>query len=216
MSVKLYTYDAAPNPRRVNLFIRHKGIELPTQQVDLKAHEQFSDGYRTINPRCIVPALQLDDGSVLCDGVAICWYLESRHPAKPLFGIDPLTQAQVLSWDHQIFADGFIPVAEVLRNRSKAFQGRALPGPDAVAQIPELEARGRQRLALFWRHLEAHLNGREFIVGAALTLADIDAYVVIDFAGWIKESIPQDCTNVQIWARRIGQCLGLDAPVSQT
>ena len=88
----------------MNLFIRHKGIVLPTQQVNLRELEQFGEAYEAINPRCIVPALQLDDGSVLCDGIAICACLEDLFPDKPLLGTTPLLKAQVLSWDHQIFA----------------------------------------------------------------------------------------------------------------
>jgi glutathione S-transferase len=214
--VKLFTFDAAPNPRRVNLFIRYKGIELPTQQVNLRELEQFGEEFKAVNPRCIVPALQLDDGTVLCDGIAICSYLESVYPEKPLLGTTPLLRAQVLSWDHQIYADGFTPVAEALRNRSKAFKDRALPGSDPIAQIPELEARGRYRLNLFWKYLDDHLSGRRFIVGDGLTLADIDAVVVIDFAGWIKETVPQDCTNVQMWAERVRSSLALPATSAQT
>lgn len=205
--MQLFTFDGAPNPRRVNLFIRYKGIEIPTRQINLREGEQLGEEYRRINPRCIVPALQLDDGSVLCEGVAICWYLESLYPQRPLMGVGAQQQAQVLSWDHLVFADGLMPVAEALRNRSAAFKDRALPGPGSVPQIPELELRGRQRLQLFWQYLDAHLQGREFILGNALTLADIDAFTVIDFAGWIKERVPDSCTNLNRWAAHVKSLL---------
>jgi glutathione S-transferase len=201
--LKLYTFDAAPNPRRVNLFLGYKGIQIPSQQVNLRESQQFSAEYKAINPRCTVPALQLDDGTVLCDGIAICWYLESRFPQKPLLGSDPLSQAQVLSWDTYILSDAFLPVAEALRNRSDAFKDRAVPGPGRIAQIPQLEARGRQRVQLFWETLEQHLDGREYLVGDSITLADIDAFVVVDFAGWIKERVPENRPRVQAWYSRI-------------
>ena len=201
--MKLYTYDAAPNPRRLNLFLGYKGIQLPSQQIDLREGQQFSAEYRAINPRCTVPALQLDDGTVLCDAIAICWYLESRFPQKPLFGADPMSQAQVLSWDAYIFSDAFLPVADALRNRSTAFRNRAVPGPGQVAQIPELEPRGRQRVQLFWQALDDYLDGREFLVGQGVTLADIDAFVVVDFAGWIKERMPESRLRLQAWYQRI-------------
>jgi glutathione S-transferase len=140
---------------------------------------------------------------VLCDAVAICWYLDTRYPRKSLFGSDPLVQAQVLSWDQYVFSDGFIPVAEALRNRGETFKDRAVPGPNPVAQIPELEARGRQRLRVFWQGLEDHLRGREYLVGNALTFADIDAFVIIDFAGWIKEPLPADKPQLQAWYQRV-------------
>lgn len=201
--LKLYTFDGAPNPRRVQLFLGYKRIELPSRQIDLRAGEQFSPDYRALNPRCTVPALQLDDGTVLCDAIAICWYLESRFPEKPLLGSEPLLQAQVLSWDAYLVSDAFLPVAEALRNRSEAFKDRAVPGPDPVAQIPALEARGRQRVQLFWQHLEQHLERREYLVGGALTLADIDALVLVDFAGWIKERVPDSRPRAQAWYQRV-------------
>ncbi len=201
--MKLYTYDAAPNPRRVNLFLAYKGIDIPKVQVNLRENEQLGDAYRAVNPRCIVPALQLDDGTVLCDGIAICWYLESLYPQRPLLGTHPLQQAQVLSWEHMSFADGFLQAADVLRNRSAAMKGRALPGPEAVEQIPELEARGRQRLQRFWRYLERHLQARDFLVGNALTFADINALVITDFAGWSKELVPAECARVHAWLARV-------------
>lgn len=207
--MKLFTFDAAPNPRRVNLFLKYKGIEIPTQQVDLRAGEQFSAQFTAVSPRCIVPALQLDDGTVLCDGIAICWYLESLHPQRPLLGKDPLQQAQILSWDVYVFTDGFLPVAEALRNRSEAFKDRAVTGAMRVAQIPELETRGRGRLKAFWQRLDEHLQGREFLVGNTITFADIDAFVAVDFAGWIKERVPDDRAHVQAWYGRIKALLAI-------
>ena len=201
--MKLYTFDAAPNPRRVNLFLGYKGIQIPAQQINLREGQQFSSDFRAVNSRCTVPALQLDDGTFLCDAIAICWYLESIFPQKPLLGSGSLLQARVLSWDAYIFSDAFLPVAEALRNRSEAFINRAVPGPERVAQIPELEARGRQRVQLFWQHLEEHLDGREFLVGNAITMADIDAFVVVDFAGWIKERVPENRPRVHAWYQRI-------------
>jgi len=201
--MKLYTFDAAPNPRRVNIFLKYKGIQLATQQIDLRSGQQFSADFRAISPRCIVPALALDDGTVICDGMAICWYLESRYPKSPLLGTEPLQQAQVFSWDQYVCMEGLSTVAEALRNRSDAFKDRALPGPGRIAQIPALEARGRQRLHSFWQRLDEHLEGREFVVGNSIILADIDAFVVVDFAGWIKERIPERLLRVHAWYQRI-------------
>lgn len=205
--MKLFTYDVAPNPRRVNLFLAYKSIELPTQQVDLRALEHLEAPFRSINPRCVVPALQLDDGTVLCDGIAICWYLEKLYPQKPLLGTDPLQQAQIMSWDQYIFTDAFLAVAEVLRNHSERFANRAVPGPDRVEQIPALVERGRKRLRSFLLAFEQHMRNREFIVGGQLTFADIDAYVVVDFAGWVQEGIPESCTHLWRWYERVKHLL---------
>ena len=124
--MKLYTYDPAPNPRRLALFMKYKGIEVETEQVDMMAAAQLEDSYRAINPDCTVPALVLDDGTVLSEVVGICTYLEGLHPEKPLMGSTPLEQAQVISWDHRIFLSLMMAIASMLRNRGDAFRNRAL------------------------------------------------------------------------------------------
>ena len=60
--MKLYDYQLAPNPRRVRIFLAEKGITAPTVQVDLRAGEQFTPEFRSINPECTVPVLEFDDG----------------------------------------------------------------------------------------------------------------------------------------------------------
>ena len=208
--MKLYTFDAAPNPRRVTLFLAYKGITLPTEQVNLRENAQFTAEFRAINPQCTVPVLQLDDGSVLCEVIEICWYLEQLYPERPLFGTDSITQARVLGWDHYIYMDGLTAVAEVLRNTSKSFKDRAVPGPDSLLQLPELEARGRQRLQWFWQRLEQRLASSPFLAGNHFSFADIDALAVIDFAGWVKERLPENCSRLRDWVERVKLTLQLE------
>lgn len=203
----LYTYDPAPNPRRVGLFLAWKGVDLETTQVDLMQLEQLGDTYRAINPAGTVPALVLDDGTLLTDVIAICDYLESLHPQKPLMGTTPLLRAQVLGWDHQIYIGPFSAIAEILRNGNPNFADRALPGPAKVPQIPALVERGRERLQHCWHTCDAALRERDFLVGDTLTLADIDLLVCTEFAGWVKEGIPDDCPALLAWRDRIRDTL---------
>ncbi len=158
--MKLFTYDPAPNPRRLALFLQYKGITLDSQQVDLGAAEQLQEHYRQLVPECTVPALQLDDGTVLTEVIGICTYLEGLHPDKPLLGTTPLEKAQVMSWDHRLFLTIYLAVAGMLRNRSKAFANRALPGPLDVPQIPELVERGKLQLAYILPQLDRELGTR--------------------------------------------------------
>lgn len=201
--MKLYTFSSAPNPTRLGLMLKYKGITLDTEEVDLRSGAQLQDAYRSINPRCTVPALVLDDGSCLSEVIAICLYLDSQCPDKPVFGSSDLERAQVVNWIHRIFMEGFLAVAEVLRNGSPGMKDRALPGPDNIPQIPELAERGRQRLPLFFNNLDAHMQNREFIVGDALSQADIDAYVVCDFAGWVKMRPDESLTSLAAWRQRL-------------
>ena len=84
--MKLYDGGRAPNPRRVRIFLAEKGLKVETQQVDLGRLEQKSKAYSAINPLQRVPALVLDDGSVITESVAICRYLDAQFPEPELFG----------------------------------------------------------------------------------------------------------------------------------
>jgi glutathione S-transferase len=72
--MKLYDSGRAPNPRRVRIFLAEKGIKVPSEQVDLGQLQQRSDAYTAINPMQRVPALMLDDGTVIAESIAICRY----------------------------------------------------------------------------------------------------------------------------------------------
>lgn len=207
--MKLFTYDPAPNPRRLALFLQYKGITLDSQQVDLGAAEQLQEHYRQLVPECTVPALQLDDGTVLTEVIGICTYLEGLHPDKPLLGTTPLEKARVISWDHRLFLTIYLAVAGMLRNRSKAFANRALPGPLDVPQIPELVERGKLQLAYILPQLDRELGTRPWLAGNSFTFADIDLLVAIDFMAWVRESIPEDCTHLRAWHDRARAELGL-------
>ena len=197
--MKFYDCTTAPSPRRVRIFAAEKGITLPTVQVDLRNGEQFSDAFRAINPECTVPALQLDDGTVIGDAVAICQYLEELHPDPPLIGSTPQERAVVTALNRAIERDGFFAAMDALRNTAAGLKGRALPGPHDYEQIPELAERGRKRLAYFFRDMDGRLASRAFVAGERYTLADISAMIVTDFAGRLKLAVSDECANLKRW-----------------
>jgi glutathione S-transferase len=80
--MKLYDYQLAPNPRRVRIFLAEKGITVPTVQVDLRAGEQFTPEFRSINPECTVPVFEFDDGRRIAEVIAICLYFELAPPSR--------------------------------------------------------------------------------------------------------------------------------------
>ena len=104
----LYSFDAAPNPARLKMFMDYKGIAIETTQIDLGKEEQLGEAYRAIVPEATVPALVLDDGSVLCAVIAIVHYLEAMYPERPLLGRNPEVRAHILNWNHRVFTDQFL------------------------------------------------------------------------------------------------------------
>jgi glutathione S-transferase len=197
--MKFYDCAIAPSPRRVRIFLAEKGITLPTIQVDLRKGEQFGEAFRAVNPDCTVPVLELDDGRRISDSLAVCVYLEQSKPEPPLMGVDAADRAIVAEWQRRAERDGFLAVAEAFRNSTPAFKTRALPGPDDYAQIPALVERGRARTQKFFKLMDARLADREFVAGDRYTIADITTLVAVDFAGWIKLTIPDDCPHLRRW-----------------
>jgi len=98
-----------------------------------------------------------------------------------------------------------IAIAEVFRNGNPAFAHRALPGPVELEQIPALVERGMKRLDAFLHALDARLAGRDYVVGDAFSMADIDAIATCDFLGWIRKPVPEDCSNVKRWREAMAQ-----------
>lgn len=197
--MKFYDCNTAPSPRRVRIFLAEKGIEVPTVQVDLRNNEQLSDAFRAINPDLTVPVLELDDGRKLTDMVAICLYFEETHRERPLFGRDAYEKALVVEWQRRAERDGFYAAMEGFRNWARGMKGRALTGPVNYEQIPELAERGRTRVGHFLRTLDRHLADREFLAGAYYSIADITAFVTVDFAKLLKMTIPEDAAHLRRW-----------------
>jgi glutathione S-transferase len=197
--MKLYDCTVAPNPRRVRIFLAEKGIVLPTIQVDLRAGEQFTPEFREINPACTVPVLEFDDGQRIVEVTAICVYFEDARPDPPLMGVGSQDRAVVAAAQIRVEREGLSAVAEAFRNSTPGFKGRALPGPDGYDQIPALAERGRARVRRFFEAIDRELADRQFIAGDRYSIADITALVAVDFAGWIKLRIPDECTRLQRW-----------------
>jgi glutathione S-transferase len=197
--LKLYDCATAPSPRRVRIFAAEKGIELEKVAIDLARGEQFSAAFREVNPDCVVPVLELDDDTRISEVLAICQYLEERHPEPTLFGRSAEERALTTTWNARVEQQGLWAMAEAFRNAAKSLVGKAIPGPDPIEQIPELAVRGRKRVEIFLAKLDRQLEGRKFIVGDLYSIADISAMVVIDFAAWIKISIPGDASNLTRW-----------------
>ncbi|NCF73264.1 MAG: glutathione S-transferase [Gammaproteobacteria bacterium] len=201
--LKFYDCKTAPSPRRVRIFIAEKGLDIETVQIDLGAGEQFGDVFRAINPDCVVPVLQLDNGSCLSEVIAICHYLEARYPEPALLGTSDEERARILMWNCKVEQQGLWSVADAFRNSAKGLQGRALPGMVAYPQIPELAERGRGKLEQFFRRIDDQLADNEFIAGDRFSIADIAAVVVVDFSSWIKLSVPEDAENIQRWYKAV-------------
>ncbi|MCH9688113.1 MAG: glutathione S-transferase family protein [Deltaproteobacteria bacterium] len=195
----LHLYDAprAPSPRRVRIFLAEKGITVPTTALDLGKGEQFSAEYRAINPGCTLPALVLPDGRVIANSHAICRYFEGTHPEPPLMGRDPVEQAQIEQWTHQIEEQGYQAAATFLRHTRPAFAERSIPG--VRGGFPQIAALGDHAKRLLTRLLasaDTQLSAHRFLTGETFTMADIALLIALDFGKRMEVERP---AHVQRW-----------------
>ncbi len=203
--MKLFTFPTAPSPQRVHIFLLEKGVQIPFEFVDLQAKAQLSEAYRKINPRCTVPALVLEDGTVISEVISICHYLESTYPEIPLMGSNAKERALISEWDHRTELESLLAIADALRNKSDAFQGRALPGALDVEQIPELVPRGIARINGFFEILNEQLGDNQYVAGSAFSMADITAFVSVNFSRWVKVQAPEELIHLHRWHRDISR-----------
>lgn len=197
--MKLYDCATAPSPRRVRMFLAEKGVSLPTVQVDLRAGEHLQPAFLALNPWATVPVLELDDGTTISEASACCRYLEEVYPEPPLLGRDAREKGVIAMWDHRCEIDGFLAGAEAFRNEAKGMRGRALPGPVGYEQIPALAERGRARVAHFLERLDARLGESAYVAGPEFSVADITAFIAVEFAGWLKLEPRDDAPHLRRW-----------------
>jgi glutathione S-transferase len=196
--MKLYgAPKPAPNPRRVRMFLAEKGIDLVETPVDLAKREHKSAEFREKNSLGQVPTLELDDGSTISETVAICRYFEEMHPEPPLFGRTPLEKATVEMWVRRVEFQLMNPVGNYWRHAHPRTAG-------LLNQYKDFGESNREAYANAQKWLDRELSdGRPFIAGDALTMADICALSTVDFAHWIGLDLDPERTHLIAWHQRV-------------
>ena len=191
--MKLYDGGRAPNPRRVRIFLAEKGISVPTEQVDLGNLQQRSEAYTAINPLQRVPALVLDDGTVLTESLAICRYFEALQPDPPLFGKGALQSALIEMWNRRIEFHLYMPVSTVFQHLHPAMKAMVDPQVSAWGEA------NRPRIFDFLRFLDGELKSRPYVAGENFTVSDILAMVAVDFMKVSKLTVPEELADLRRW-----------------
>lgn len=202
--MKLYDFPPAVNAQRVRTFIAEKGLDLPMVEVDVRAGTLHEEPFRSMNPFAVVPFLELDDGAVIGESIAVCRYLEEIHPENPLMGRDPKERAIVEMWNRRVELDGFMPALHALRNADPLYAGRVLPGTrNDLAQLPEIVQRGKDALAILFDRLDTRLADSPFLAGERFSVADVTGWFTVQVASRIGVPIPDACPSVGRWHREL-------------
>ncbi|RUW18308.1 glutathione S-transferase [Mesorhizobium sp. M4B.F.Ca.ET.215.01.1.1] len=191
--MKLFDGGRAPNPRRVRVFLAEKGIEVPLVPVDMGALEHKQQAVSSRNPLQRLPVLELDDGTIITESVAICRYFEELYPEPPLFGQGALGKAKVAMWQRRIELNLLSSVAQAFRHIHPAMKEWEVP------QVPEWGEANKPKAIEFLKLLDAELAQREFAAGDSYSIADITGLIAIDFMKPARIRVPEECTNVLRW-----------------
>ena len=195
--MQLYN-SIGPNPRAVRIFMAERGIDIPRVEIDLRGGENRREPYLSKNPSGQCPALELDDGTILAEVTAICEYLDEKHPGPSLIGGTPEQRAETRMWTRRIDLNILEPMANGFRYGEglKLFQDRIHCIPTAAADLKQI---AQEKLT--W--LDRLMNGRPFVCGDRLTLADILLFAFLDFFDGVRQPISQDNKNIVAWHARM-------------
>jgi glutathione S-transferase len=190
--MKLYDLKAGMNPRRVRIFLSEKGITIPIVPIDMMKGENRTPEFLGLNPLGTMPVLQLEDGTILTESMAICRYIEALHPEPNLFGQGPLEQAQVEMWSRRAEMELMRPLVDQFRHLNPFWKDRLEQLPDYGA-LAQRKARG----AMAW--FDRELASRPYMAGPRYTVADITAQCALLLGKGTGMPIPDELQNLGRW-----------------
>ncbi|QLC25424.1 glutathione S-transferase family protein [Parasphingopyxis algicola] len=203
--MKLYQ-ALGPNPRVVLMFIEEKGVVIERAFVDIMAGENRQDGFRAKNPFGQVPLLETDSGDHISESVAICEYIEDKHPEPALIGATPEERAETRMLVRRVDFDVVMPMTTGFRGSEglPLFQERMRCLPEAS---DGLKACAKDGMARF----DSWLADRDYLAGDRFTLADIVLFAFIDFGGQVGQPLPEELANLKAWFDRVAERPGASA-----
>ena len=189
-----------PNPRLVRMFMIEKGIELPIEEIDLLGGENRQKAFTDRNPGGQMPALELDDGSVIAETTTMCQYLEEKYPTPVLIGDTPESRAVSSMWVRRIE----LGITEHMYNGFRYSEGLGL-FKDRLYCIPEaadgLKAKAQDQL----KWLDDLMADKDYITGDSIGLVDIILYCCLDFTQGVGQAIDPELKNINAWFARMDQ-----------
>jgi glutathione S-transferase len=192
--MKLYDTPLAPNPRRVRWFMAEKGIEdIEIVRMNLMEGRHKQPDFLAKAGMPALPALEMDDGTTITESLAICRYLESRYPEPNLFGRTPEETAVIEMWTRRAELLVATPFMLGVRHLHPALAALEHQGP-VIGEY------NRDQGLRALKVLDRRLAQSEWLAGDRLTIADIVAWIGIDFTRMLKLAIPEDLVHVQRWA----------------
>ena len=195
----LYHDLRAPNPRRVRVFLAEKGVAYDTIEVLIANAAHQTPEFRKKNPIALLPVLELENGKVLRESMAICRYVEELYPEPNLFGADAWERAQIEQWNRHAELELLWPISQIFRNSHKFWEGR-------IKQAPDFAEVMREHLGERFAWFESELAKRAYLAGDRFTVADITAMCALDFGKVVDIRINAEThPSIAAWHKRVSE-----------
>ena len=209
--MRLYQFDLAPSSNRVALFLKETGINVPTVQLNVRDGDQFKEPYNSLNPFHCVPFLELGNGIVISESLAICRYLEESNDASiKLFGITSQERAIIEMWNRRLEIDGYLPLMNGIRNKFDRYKGKVLSGTrNDLPQFPALAEWGVESCKILFQRLNVHLKTTTNVAGDTFSIADITGYEVVQRATAIEMNF-DEFKEIRAWYEKLERRFKLD------
>lgn len=186
-----------PNSYRVRIFLAEKGIDVPKVDVDIMEGAQRQAAFLKLNSLGQIPVLELDDGTIITESIAICRYFEALRPEPALFGTDAVSQAKVEMWNRRAEIELFGTVGSIALHTAPMFANR-------LTQFPAFAETQRQAVPGKWAWLDRELSdGRPFLAGDEFSIADITAAIAAWLGEFFEAERPASLVHVSRWLERV-------------
>ena len=173
--MKIYSSSFAPNPRKVLIYLKEKGIsDIEIINLDLAKLEHKTPEYKAIAPNSRVPALQLDDGTVILETTAMCRYLECLYPEPNMFGESPMEIASIEMWYSRVSFELMMPLMHGFRHTHPHMS-------EMENQNQEFGLAQRKLAVKELKNYDKIIESREFIAGDRYTYADLQMVTSLQF-----------------------------------
>lgn len=197
--MKLYN-SVGPNPHVVRMFMAERGIDVPTEDIDIIKGANREAAYLEKNPHGQSPALILDNGSLVTEITAICEYLDETSPGDSLIGSTPEERAQTRRWTRWVD----LKIVEPLTTGFRGAEGLPM-FKDRMRCLPEaadgLKAFAQDNIAF----LDKQMENRDYVAGDSFTLADILLFCFLAFGEQVGQPLNRDFKNVAAWFDRVSK-----------
>ena len=195
--MKLYSNRFAASPRRTRMYLAEKQLAFEIVEIDLAAGQNRTPEYLAKNPLGELPTLELDDGRLLTESMAICRHVESLYPEPPLYGRSPEERYEIERWAERLMFRLYVPLTAVFRNTHKYWAGR-------IEQVPAYGELARRAVEQELLALDAQLQRQEFVAGDRFSVADIVGFTSVDFGKPSGIRVTDATPALKRWYEAIG------------